>query len=49
MEQFLFTPCGHQVEYCPPEISVLEVTVEQGFAASGEGNEQLPGWKPTYW
>ena len=34
-----------QGSYCPPEAVVLEVKVEQGFAGSNEGGQQLPSWE----
>ena len=40
---------GQQDAYLAPEVDVIEVVVEQGFAGSGDDDSQLPGWKPTYW
>ena len=40
---------GQQETYLAPDVDVIEVMVEHGFASSGDDDGQLPGWKPTYW
>lgn len=40
--------CAGCTDYQAPEVEVVEVAVESGFAGSGQ-EDQLPGWKPTYW
>lgn len=30
--------------YCPPIVERIDVAVEQGFATSGEGGFELPGF-----
>ena len=38
-----------RLNYIAPEIEIIEVAVEQGFAASGNTEDPTPGgWLPTF-
>lgn len=38
-----------KINYIAPEVEVLEVVVEQGFAQSGGGIDDMPYGNPHQW